>query len=281
MGAAAIFARYALGGAGPLAVAASRLAIATLALVAIASFRRGPSTAPSPRARRLLLMAGLALATHFATWIGSLDYTSVAVSTLLVATTPLWTAAYDALAHRRSLKPAALAAYAGGALGLYLVAGLDRTPAPYAGHEWLGALLALVGAFAFAVYLVLVREARPGLGTRTIVTHTYGWATVALVIAAGVARQAPPAPSDAVAWGGILAMAVVSQLIGHTAINASLRWFSPSVISFANLLEPVFAAVLALALFHEAIPLVAVAGGAVILGSVLLVLRTEPILESD
>ena len=280
MGAAAIFARFALSGAGPLAVSAARLAIATAALFLIALLHRRSDPRPSPHARVIFAIAGLALAAHFATWIASLDDTSVAVSTLLVATTPLFTAAYDAVAHRRMLAWPAIAAYAGGGVGLYLVAGLDRTAAPHPGHEVPGALLALSGAAAFAAYLILVRGAGAGLPTRTIVTHTYGWATVALVIAAAIAREAPPAPSNVPAWGGIVAMALISQLLGHTAINASLRRFSPSTVSFANLLEPVFAAVLALAIFHESIPPSALAGGALILASVLVVLRIDPIPES-
>jgi drug/metabolite transporter (DMT)-like permease len=70
-------------------------------------------------------------------------------------------------------------------------------------------------------------------------------------------------------------MAIVSQLLGHTAINASLRWFSPSAVSFATLLEPVFAGALALALFHEAVPPAALIGAMVLLASVAVVLRDE------
>ena len=43
---------------------------------------------------RRLAWAGLALAAHFACWIASLRYASVAVSTLLVCTTPVWTEAF-------------------------------------------------------------------------------------------------------------------------------------------------------------------------------------------
>jgi len=100
VGSAAIFARFALTGAGPLAVSASRLAIAAIALLALAAIRRpAESTRPSQRDRVIFACAGLALAIHFGAWIWSLQYTSVAVSTLLVATTPIWTALYDALAR--------------------------------------------------------------------------------------------------------------------------------------------------------------------------------------
>lgn len=280
MGAAAIFARYALAGAGPLAVSAGRLAIAALILFALAAVRGPAVQRPSRGAELLLACAGLALAAHFAAWIASLDYTSVAISTLLVATTPLWTALYDALAHRRLLSRVAAGAFAAGAIGLFLVAGNERAAAPHPGSELFGATLALGGALAFAAYLLLVRASQAGLSTRTIVTRTYGWAALALVIAAVAARQPAPPIADGAAWAGILAMALISQLLGHTAINASLRWFSPSTISFANLLEPVFAALLALLIFHETLSWRAALGGAILLASVLAVMRDQsPILD--
>jgi drug/metabolite transporter (DMT)-like permease len=70
-------------------------------------------------------------------------------------------------------------------------------------------------------------------------------------------------------------MALISQLLGHTAINASLRWFSPSAVSFATLLEPVIAAVLAFGIFGEAVPRLAVVGAAILLASIAVVLREE------
>ena len=69
-------------------------------------------------------------------------------------------------------------------------------------------------------------------------------------------------------------MALVSQLLGHTAMNASLRTFSPSVVSLTTLLEPLIAALLAAALFHEALSLATIAGGALILAAVALTLRS-------
>jgi len=276
VGAAAIFARLGLTGASPLAVSAARLAIASIVLLAIGLFR-SPASLRVPRRQAVVLAAaGCALAVHFGTWIASLQYTSVAISTLLVATTPIWTAAYDALVLHRPLTRRALAAFGTAAAGVCAIVGFNRTAAPVPGHDIAGALLALTGSVAIAAYFILVREVRAELGTRTIVTHTYGWAAIVLIALAAITRQPPPAPSDATAWGGILAMALVSQLLGHTAMNASLRWFTPSAVAFSTLLEPVVAAVLALLLFGEAIAPTAIAGAVVLLASIAVVLKEEP-----
>ncbi len=279
VGAAAIFARFALTGAQPIAVAASRLAIASLVLLAFAALQsvrtRGEPVQQKSGDHAIFFAAGVALALHFAGWIWSLEYTSVAISTLLVSTTPIWTALYDSLFFKRHLSAAAWGALAVGITGLVMVAGYSTTRAPVPGFEILGAALALTGGIAFAAYFLLIRDVRDAYGTRAIVTRTYTWAAIVLVIAAAAARQAPPPLTDAQAWGGILAMALVSQLLGHTALNAALRWFSASAVALTTLLEPVTAAILALLIFGERLTPSAVAGGVLILAAIGVFLNEE------
>jgi drug/metabolite transporter (DMT)-like permease len=264
VGAAAIFARFALGGASALAVSAWRLAIAAAVLLVIAAFTRHV-TPLALRERRLLAIAGVALAIHFATWIGSLEYTSVAISLLLVATTPLWTALIDFIFYRRALSFQSIVAFCVGAIGLVLVVVNNSTPAPHPGYTIFGCVLAVAGAITFAIYLTLVRSVRAQVDLRVIVSHTYTWAAAMLLFATLIARQPPPALTDTSAWLGILAMALVSQLLGHTAMNASLRWFSPSAVGFSTLLEPVIGAIAAFFIFHEAVAPLAIGGGLLVL----------------
>jgi drug/metabolite transporter (DMT)-like permease len=129
--------------------------------------------------------------------------------------------------------------------------------------------------------LLFVREVRAELGTRTIVTTTYTTAAVVLVILALIARQPPPALHAYGAWGGIVAMALISQLLGHTGMNAALRWFSPTAVAFSTLLEPVFAAALALALFGETLSGLAIIGAVLLLGSIAVDLWIAPNEQSD
>jgi len=269
IGAAAIFARYALLGAGPLAVSALRLSIAALLALAVAR----SSVWLGRRREATFGAAGLALAVHFAAWIASLAYTSVAVSTLLVTTTPLWTEAYDVIRGRRAagrtFAASALLALCGG----WLI-GNARTfaPPPVPGHALAGDALALLGAVAIGAYLLIVRDAGAQgalrLATRHIVARTYAWAALALLLAAFGAREGPPAAENLPAWGGVLAMALVSQSLGHTALNAALRDFSPSTIAVTTLLEPGIAAVLAAGIFHETLSARAVFGGLLVLAAV-------------
>ncbi len=268
MGAAAIFARYALAGAPPLAVAAARLCIAAAILVIIAALHRRTRQTTTAGQRKLLLCAGVALAVHFGTWIASLEFTTVAISTLLVSVTPLWTALYDVLVRGRRYPLVVPLAFLAGIAGLAMITHGAHSPPPQPGHALLGAGLALAGSAAFAAYLLLVREVRADLTTRTIVTMTYSTAAVLLVVTAAAAHQAPPNVHAYAAWGGIVAMALISQLLGHTGMNAALRWFSPSAVSFSTLLEPIFAAVLALLIFGETLSALAIAGACLLLTAI-------------
>ena len=296
IGAAAIFARFALTGAQPLAVAAARMVLAAAVLWMICAYgwlRLRSAVLPSAQDdksavlrhthddvtrslhRYIFLAAGVALAIHFASWIWSLEYTSVAISTLLVSTTPIWTALYETAAGKQRLSRTAWGALAAGVAGLALVAGFNATRPPIGGHALLGGALALTGAIAIGAYFMLVREVRATYRTREIVTRTYTWAAIALALASAAARQAPPSLHAQQAWGGILAMALISQLLGHTAMNAALRWFTASAVALSTLLEPVIAGFLALLIFGERLTPAALTGGVLILIAIGIFLREE------
>ena len=100
---ASILIRYAQAeGASSLAIAAGRLGLAAAVLspFSLPMLRR---ELPALTSRHLLLCAasGLLLAIHFWAWIASLEYTSVASSTALVTTNPLWVALASAWLLRR------------------------------------------------------------------------------------------------------------------------------------------------------------------------------------
>jgi drug/metabolite transporter (DMT)-like permease len=273
VGSASIFARFALQGTGPIAASALRLTIAAIPLLAYSWLSN--KRLSMPRKHELLLaFAGVALALHFSTWIGSLLYTSVAVSTLLVSTSPLWTALYDTLLLRQAKDRRFWLALVAGTFGIALIATAKATIAPIAGCALMGDSLALVGGIAIAAYLILVRMVSDLYPTTVIVARTYSW-SAATLIALTVFLHQPLPGNDPVCWGGIIAMALVSQIFGHTGMNASLRWFSSSTVAFSTLLEPVFAAALAANVFAEVLSAQTLLGCVVVLVSLWIILRLK------
>ena len=275
IGAAAIFARYALHGTGPVGVATLRLSIAALPMLYLSRRISKNRTIAHPD-EIVLAAAGLALALHFVTWIASLQYTSVAVSTLLVCTTPLWTTIYDIVFLKQRKSIGFWLALAASAVGTVLVSTASGDAINNGEHATLGAGLALVGAVAMAGYLISVRTVTDRYPTVMIVGRTYSWAAVVLLAMMPILHEPFPM-ADPISWGGIIAMALISQLLGHTGINAALRWFSSTTVALTTLLEPVFAAVLAAAIFKESLPLQSLVGCVVIMISLVFVLRSKTV----
>jgi len=274
IGAAAVFARFALISGGPLAVSAARLTLAAVPLAVLAAMRGRLRPIDRPTERRLVV-AGLLLALHFATWIGSLDFASVAISTLLVCTTPVWTELYTVL-RRRRVDPYAAASILGALAGVAIVVGApDRANTP------LGIALALAGAVAIAAYLLVVRATDARYDTLAVTSRTYAYAAVALLAASALAHDHAPPLGDLRAWGGIVAMALLSQLFGHTALNAAVRVLSATFVSTMTLLEPVIAAVLAAWLFAERLGATTAVGAVVILAAIGVALRGEQRTEAE
>jgi len=268
IGAAAIFARFALADGGPIAVSAFRLLIASLPLAVAAALRGAFRLRDAPTERRLGL-AGLMLALHFALWIASLKYASVAVSTLLVCTTPIWTEAY-AVARARHVRGDVLASIALAFAGVAIVIG-----APAKAETPLGIALAIGGSIAIAVYLILVRGTDSRYSTLAVVGRTYPYAAIILLVATCVLHDRIPPLGATSAWAGILAMALLSQLFGHTALNAAVRTLSATFVATVTLIEPAIAAGLAAVIFHERLAPATLAGSLVILIAIGIALRAE------
>ncbi len=257
-----------LAAAPPLAVAFFRVALASLLLApfAVRDARRAWPALPA-RERWLMAASGAALALHFATWIASLSFTSIASSVLLVNTAPLFAVAFSWLFLRERAPRVVLIAIPVAFVGAALIAYGDWTGAP---GSLRGNLLALAGAVTVAAYQVIGRGLRTALPLNAYVLGV--WATAAsclalLALAFGVALTGfPPAT-----WAAFVALAVVPTIGGHGLVNKSLRSLPAPTVGLFLLGEPVGASLLALAVFGERPGAWTLAGGAVVLAALALV----------
>jgi drug/metabolite transporter (DMT)-like permease len=245
-----------------LVLAASRLALAAVFLIpAWRSFRVSQF---QRSALGYSAAAGCFLAVHFASWITSLSYTSVAASTALVTTNPVWVAILSWLwfGEKPSLKTSVGMAIA--LIGSLLI-GLGSSDSSTSSNPLLGNLLAVAGSVAVSLYFLLGREAqRQGLGISSHVVLTYTTAALVLLplpLIFGVGYIGYP--SQVYLW--IALMAVFPQLIGHTSFNWAVRWISPTLVTLTILAEPVGSGTLALLLFQENPGMQVTFGAAVIL----------------
>lgn len=267
----AIFVRLA-GDAPALAIAAWRLTLATgIVLPLVLTRYSGQFRAVEFRIFLLLVGAGGLLAAHFATWITSLGYTSISNSVVLVSTAPLWVALLGRLTGSLQLSPRMTWAVALSVAGAIVIgAGSMRV-----GMITLkGDLLALAGAACMGGYLLVAQRIQRTLAFGPYVLLVYGITATFLWAAALVARV-PVHGFSAKTWWALIGIAVVSQVIGHSGYNWSLRHLRPDFVAVTLLGEPVLASLLGLFLFDERIPTATLAGGAVILAAIAMAARAQ------
>lgn len=253
---AAIMIRFAQhDGVPSLSIAAWRLGLAAVILSGIVCLRPALRTevrALDARTVSLAIASGVFLAAHFASWIASLAYTSVASSMVLVSTNPIWIAIFSWLVFSekptRALALGIALAMAGSAFIFFSDA---RTAGTATGTDpLLGNVLALVGSLTVCGYLLLGRGLRQRMSLLAYVWLVYLSAGVTLLIGA-VAAGAPLTGFSVTAWLCLIGLAVGPQLLGHSGINWALKHLSATVIALAILAEPVGSALLAWWLFGE------------------------------
>lgn len=176
--------------------------------------------------------AGAMLGLHFATWIPSLRYTSIAASTALVATQVVW-AALIAFATGHRAPRAEWIGIGVALVGTLVLTGIDISLEPRA---LLGDLLAVAGAVAAAIYVALGQRVRAVLPLSAYTAVAYSVAAITLLVLC-LATGTTLWGFGATDWWLIIAITVFAQLGGHTLMNMALRSFTATTVSLAILLE--------------------------------------------
>lgn len=265
-----IFARYA--DAPSLVKSAYRIGISSAIVVPYALiFHRRDYRALSRRDFALCVLSGFFLALHFASWIASLDYTSVASSVILVDTIPIWIALAGAVSGRGHMSRRMLASVFLSFLGAAIVGYGDIS---FSGSALKGDALAVIGAVTAAAYILCGREARKKLGLVPYIALCYGSASVFLW-AVALAGGYPLAGFSNVTWGAFIGSAVMSQVLGHSSYNWALGHFSAGFVGIMLLGEPLGSSVLAYFLFGEAPTPLKLAGSALLLYAIVIAAGEE------
>ncbi len=256
----------------PLVASATRLAMASVLLLPFLLRRKTRLTA---EVTRTAILAGVFYALHFGAWVWSLTLTSVASSVTLVTATPLMLAGWALITKTDRASRRHWIAIGVALAGLSLIGWRDLMNSD---HALTGDLLALLGAFAMAVNLVLVRR----LGHINVFSFAcIACGSGALVITiVAFASGIPFALPD----HGLFYMflcALVPQIVGHGALTWSLRHLKPTVVGMATVGEPVGSTLLAWWLLDEHLdPLIGL-GCAVTLAAVVLAVRAPRSLPTD
>lgn len=271
-------------GVASFAIAAWRMGLAAVVLlivVAAQKARRSDATAaPNMTSREMWLaaVAGVFLAAHFASWISSLAYTSVASSTALVTTNPIWIALFSFVVLREKLSRwlvAGVAAALGGSALIFL-ADYSRVATVASPNPLLGNSLALLGSLTVCGYLLigrkLGRSSAPAPPLLQYLTVVYSASAVTLLLLCVVTGTALIGFSTS-AWLCLAGLALGPQLLGHSAINWALRHVSATFVAVVILGEPVASALLAWLFFGETFSTLQFCGFVVLLSGIYLASR--------
>ncbi len=246
-----------------LVIAAWRLTFATLILLPLAlTHRRQELAGLLPSDWRLAILSGFFLAVHFATWISSLAFTSVASSTVLVNTSPLWVGLAAPFLLGEALTRRLKVGIGLAMIGTLIIGMADVVAVTNGRFQFsltqftnqlnplLGNGLALIGAVAATIYLIIGRRLRRKISLLGYITVVYGSAAIFLLLAVLISHyQLVDYPLQAFLI--LLLMAVFPQLVGHSAYNYGLGYLSAAYVSIAVISEPIGATLLAFIILRE------------------------------
>jgi drug/metabolite transporter (DMT)-like permease len=256
-----------------LAIAFWRNALSLPILAIWVLARRGERArwqARSAEDRRRSRLAGALLAVHFATWIPSLSFTSVASSVALVATQPVW-AALIARHRGEEIQRSTWVGIGLALAGTVVLTGVDLS---ISSRALFGDLLALVGGMLAAAYVTVGADVRRNVSTLSYALACYATAA-ALLLALCVISGQVLTGYDRDTWLAIGGLVLGAQLLGHTLVNLVLRSLSPTAVSVAILFEILGATVIARIAFGETPPPGAWPAGLLIALGVVAVVRSD------
>lgn len=266
-------------GNSPTLIAAARLFFATLIMASVGKFNKSLNFNLERKIWIILSISGFFLAIHFATWMASVKYTTVAASTVLVTTSPLFVAifGYFFLKDYLTIKQSAaiitgmVASIAIGLEGVNLTDTLS--------NEFLGGTYALIGAATVGVYITIGRQQRQSLTLTTYTTIVYGVAAFFLTIFVILGLfDSSLAELTRIDWIDVILMlllAIFPSCLGHSMYNYALKELKGAIVSLSFLTEIIGSIILASILFNENPTLYFYSLAVVLIFSIVIVLFEE------
>ncbi|SHI61111.1 Permease of the drug/metabolite transporter (DMT) superfamily [Geosporobacter subterraneus DSM 17957] len=241
-----IFIKYST--APSLIIAAYRLGFTILLLLPSVIRSKGEEiSAINRKSLGICILSGVFLALHFATWITSIKYTSIASSAVLVNTHPVFILLGSVLILKEKVSKRSVLCIALALTGGIIISLGDSS---LGSHAIFGDMLALAGALFVAGYMMIGRAVRQHMSvtTYTFLVYASCFATLMLLVAAA---GIPLYPYPIKEWFIFLALAVFCTILGHSIFNWALAYVKAAFVSTAVLGEPVFATLWAILLFSE------------------------------
>ncbi|TDM12484.1 DMT family transporter [Macrococcus bovicus] len=197
----------------------------------------------------LIFVGGILLAVHYILWFQSLDYTSVASSTVIVTLQPLFAVIGGYYLYQERLNNKALIGILIAIMGCFIIGYRDMQLSTTA---LIGDILALIAAAVITVYFFIGQSTRKHSGLIAYSVLSYGSSAIFLLIYCLITRSNLTHYS-AETWLYLLALALFATIMGQTIFNFLIRWLSTTVISMAILGEVIGTCLLGYIFLNEGI----------------------------
>lgn len=217
------------------------------------------------------LISGMFLSLHFVSWFASLKYTSVASSTVLVNTQPIFVIIFSFLLWKEVLP---LKGYIGVLVALLGTVVLSWGDLHLGIDNLKGDILALVGAFTVAGYYLCGRYLRKTMDILPYTTLVYGFSTLFLLLIISIGRY-PLQGYSSQDYIVFISLAFFCTILGHSILNWALKYLPTASVSVSVLGEPVIASILAFFIFKESLKLQQIFGGILILSGIYYFVRYQ------
>jgi drug/metabolite transporter, DME family len=270
-GGAAAALLYRSSGLGPVAISYWRFAIGVAILALVLAVRRRRLVRPR---WSILLITGLGLALYQTAFYAAIAYTGLAVGTVVtLGAGPVLIAFGARITMGERLGRAGAIAVGLALAGLVLLAGDNGGTGP---RPALGIGLALLSAVGYAVVTLMTRAT--GTATDPYDTALFGFAIGGVfLLPLALVEGVLPATGSGLAGtvGALVYLGAVPTALAYGLFFAGLAMVRATTASVVALLEPVTAALIAVALLGERMTAGAVAGTVVLLGAVAALATTE------
>lgn len=211
-----------------------------------------------------LLLSGTLLGLHFLFWIGSLSYTTVASSTVILTLEPILVVSASYFLFGTRINRTMMFGIGLALVGSIVIGAGDFQVSGSALH---GDLLSLLGTFAVAAHMLAGKQILQSMSA--FVYNFWVFFTAASLLAVyNLVQGYSFTGYSSKEWGVFLLLAVVPTLFGHYLFNWLMQYMSASAVSMAVLGEPVVASLLAWLLLKESLSGLQLGAGAVILAGV-------------
>jgi drug/metabolite transporter (DMT)-like permease len=219
----------------------------------------------------LLVLAGIFLALHFFLWMASLNYTSIASSTIILALEPVFVMVGAYFIFKDRISKIAIIGLVIALIGTCFVSSGDMA---LSGSAFTGDLLSFFGMLAVVINMLIAKR----ILTR-VPSYLYSlivFAVAAVLFASyNITMGIPFFEYPDKEWLVFLLLAIVPTVFGHLIFNWLLQYMKTTTVSMSVLAEPVGASILGIFIFGEMINGFQLAGGALIIVGLLLYLRSE------